>query len=406
MDVNNSPFAVAARLRNRAAGGNNTGEKEPKGVEQGRYNAPGSQKGKTEAAMKRAYSDRAELKPESMATGQVTFTILIFLAAAYPWILPYLYLLFSLVAIPLRIYDFLIASPRNAFFLLDFCYWVNISTIVFLVLPPMYRDPRVESALYALADGPVAFGMLAWECAWVLSSKEHTISVLIHLLPGLAMYAHHHLPRLQSWGQLAYCLPLLKSPSTALHFTSCVSLEAPLAASLTKHWISTTLVWLIAAPVVFYIMWQLVYWFVVQICCRKYIKKNNLDTSFKCLARRAIRSDSVLADIVLRGSVNRQICMYGMLQLLFTLGTLCFFVPTYYSWHLALVWQVLKFFIPMYYGARHFCHRLIQAAISEGIRDRRAEARRKKYGEDAVTGSLFSGGSESTEEVSQPTKQK
>ena len=349
-------------------------------------------------------SSSPALKAESMATGSVVFALLIFLAAAYPFVLPYLYLVFSVVALPLRAYDFLIASPRNAFFLFDFCYFVNASVIAFLVLPPAYRDPHWEAALYALADGPVAFGMLAWQCAWVLSSKEHTISVLIHLLPGLAMYSHHHLPRLSSWHQLKECLPLLQSPTSAMHFSSCVSLEAPLAESLSKHWISTTLVWLIAAPMAFYVMWQFIYWLVVQVCCRGIIKRGNLDTSFKCLARRALRSDSILAEIVLKGSPQRQIFMYGFLQALFTLGTLAVFVPTYYSWHIALLWQVFKFLLPMYYGARHFCHRLIQAAISEGIRNRRAEARRLKYGEDVLSGSLFSGGSESTEEVSQPLR--
>lgn len=359
-------------------------------------------KGVDKTKHKRSYSDRSELKPKSMASGSFMFALLIFLAAAYPFILPYVYLVFGAIAIPLRIYDFLISSPYNAFFLLDFCYFVNISTFVFLALPPAYRDPRAEAALYALADGPVAFGMLAWECAWVLSSKEHTISVLIHLLPGLGMYAHHHLPRLSSWRQLAACLPLLKSPGTALHFTSCVSLEAPLSAALARHWVSTTLIWLLAAPMAFYVTWQMLYWLIVQVCCRKYIKRKNLDTSFKCLARRAIRSDSKLADLVLQGSPQRQVFMFGFLQLLFTIGTLLVFIPTYFSWHIALLWQVVKFLVPQYYGARHFCHRLIASAISEGIRNKRKEARREKRGDDALSLSIFSGGSESTEEVCQP----
>lgn len=352
------------------------------------------------------------LRPHTMTTGNIVFAVLIFLAAAYPFILPYVYLIFSCVALPMRIYDFAFTqSGKNVFFLLDFCYWVNTACIVFLILPPAYRDPHIEASLYALADGPVSFALIAWQCAWVMSSQEHTISVLIHLLPGLAMYAHHHLPRLSSWSQIAYCAPLLKSPATALQFTACVSLEAPQAAqvTMTKHWISTTCIWLFAVPLVFYMVWQVSYWFFVQVVYRRYIKTNNLDTSFKCLARRAVRSNSVLADICLQGSTNRQICMFGFMQLIFTMMTLVFFVPTYYSWHAALLLQVFKFFLPMYYGARHFCNRLIQAAISEGIRVRRVEARqRRKMGlehHEGFSESLFSGGgSETTDEVCQPVK--
>eukprot|EP00889_Picochlorum_renovo_P001458 jgi/Picre1/28488/NNA_003892.t1 len=322
------------------------------------------------------------LRPHTMTTGNIVFAVLIFLAAAYPFILPYVYLIFSCVALPIRVYDFAFTqSGKNVFFLLDFCYWVNTACIVFLILPPAYRDPHIEASLYALADGPVSFALLAWQCAWVMSSQEHTISVLIHLLPGLAMYAHHHLPRLSSWSQIAYCAPLLKSPATALQFTACVSLEAPEAAQVTM---TQTLD-------------------IDNVVYRRYIKTNNLDTSFKCLARRAVRSNSVLADICLQGSTNRQICMFGFMQLIFTMMTLVFFVPTYYSWHAALLLQVFKFFLPMYYGARHFCNRLIQAAISEGIRVRRVEARqRRKMGlehHEGFSESLFSGGgSETTDE--------
>jgi hypothetical protein len=317
----------------------------------------------------------SHLSENRMILGHFVFAALIFLAAAYPFVLPYVYLIFALVALPMRFVDYMFLQPRKKFFLLDFCYWVNLLTCIFLIIPPAFRDPHIEASLYALADGPVSFALIYWQNAWVMSSQEHYISVLVHLLPGLAMYAHRHLPRLSSWSQIAECAPLFKHASTALDFTSCVLLQAPQPAELTmsKHWVTTTCVWLVLVPMVFYMAWQLLYWFMVQIVFKEYIRKTDCDTSFKCLARRAVRSNSTIGRIVLAGSVNRRVFMFGFFQSLYTFGTLLIFSPTYFSWHLALVYQTAKFIFPLYFGAKHVCSNLIMRAISEGIRARRGE---------------------------------
>jgi hypothetical protein len=115
-------------------------------------------------------------------------------------------------------------------------------------------------------------------------------SVLIHLLPGLAMAAHHHLP-----------------PHTAAP-------GLPRAPSGT--WDCG--VWLLAAPLAFYMAWQAAYYFAVQVLARRYICQHKLDTSYRCLTRRAQRANNVWARIVLRGSTQRRIVFYGLLQLAFT----------------------------------------------------------------------------------------
>lgn len=189
---------------------------------------------------------------------------LLLTAGAYPWALPWILVAFTAVGLPCRIYDFATADNAvNAFFLLDFCYWVNIATALYLLLPSLH-DARLEAALYALADGPVAGALVVWQCAWVFSSSDHTLSVLIHLLPGLAMYAQHHLPRLGSLGQLRTCMPHLTAAATALELNSCIAAAVPARsppAGPPEH----PAVWLLAAPLAFYAAWQLVYFLVVQV---------------------------------------------------------------------------------------------------------------------------------------------
>lgn len=313
---------------------------------------------------------RAELHPGRFAAGSLIFTCIVFLAAAYPFILPHLFLAFSLIALPLRAYDFTIVNPRNTFFLLDFCYFVNIGVVIFLLLPAEGRDPRVEAALYALAEGPVAGAIAAWQTAWVFSSIEHTISVLIHLMPGLAMYAHRHLPRVTTWNQIMSCIPKLQRAATALNFSGCITDKGPLSSGLPLEW-KTCMMWLVLAPMLFYGVWQLIYFLAVQVLFENTIRKDNLDTSYKCLARRAARADNLLARIVLQGKIRRRVFLFGILQAAYTAAALLVLaVPTYYSWHLAFLWQVTKFVLPVHYGARHLFSRLLKAAISDAVRQR------------------------------------
>jgi hypothetical protein len=59
------------------------------------------------------------------------------------------------------------------FYLIDFCYFVNIATAVFLVWFP--NNPQLEALVYALADGPIAGALVAWQCPWVFGSGEHQV---------------------------------------------------------------------------------------------------------------------------------------------------------------------------------------------------------------------------------------
>jgi hypothetical protein len=284
-----------------------------------------------------AAAQPAELRASRLAAGSAMFASLIFLAAAYPFALPHAFLAFLAVALPYRIYHFTIITPHNAFFLGDFCYSINLAVAAFLLAPPRRQDPRLAAALYVLAEGPVAAALSAWQCAWVFSSAEHTVSVLIHLLPGLAMYAHRHLPRLTSWAQLAGCAPRLGAAATALQFAGCVAdaAPAPLAPALP---LDRPALWLLAAPMAFFAAWQALYFLVVQVACGPLIRRRRLDTSYRCLARRAARADNALARLVLRGSTARRLALYAALQAAFTVAALLAAAPTYYSWHAAFVW--------------------------------------------------------------------
>ncbi|EFJ47524.1 hypothetical protein VOLCADRAFT_105085 [Volvox carteri f. nagariensis] len=309
----------------------------------------------------------------------------------------------------------------------------NLACCAFLLFRP--EDPRLEAAVYVLCEGPLAAALIAWQCAWLMVSPDHVISVLIHLMPGLAMYCHRYLafsrqPLLLA-GRLARAL-LGKADTwaiaasgaaevagigfndsssnnnnnnnnTQLALRSVIALqgrrlaalaaisqgqipcpkwatasspsspavvheaagglnEEPVALSVNAvkaavtHELAGSC--FAAAPLAFYLAWQLIYFLLVQVAFRRVILSGGYDTSYRALARRAQRANSPLNSLVRRGSVARRLFMYGLLQFLFTLVTQALAVTTYHSFVAATAWQVVKFVVPLYLGACHQCQRL------------------------------------------------
>ena len=88
--------------------------------------------------------------------------------------------------------------------------------------------------------------MLTWQ--WFVH-----YSVLIHALPGMALFAHRYAP----------------VPSAVLEGIARVSpATARWAALPSSAPVETSLLWTFATPLAFYGAWQLMYFLVVQVSCR------------------------------------------------------------------------------------------------------------------------------------------
>lgn len=117
-----------------------------------------------------------------------------------------------------------------------------------------------------MADGPLAGALAVWQCALVFGSSSHYISVMIHLFPGLAVFAHKWAggPKtlrgmsscaVQSYSRLRQHLPL----SSALQCWG----EPPSPPPADPE--ASTLLWTLFAPLAFYCAWQFFYWLIVQV---------------------------------------------------------------------------------------------------------------------------------------------
>lgn len=202
--------------------------------------------------------------------GVLVFAALVAVAVAAPAYLPWLFVAFCSTVLPWRCVSFVRQSW--GFYLIDFCYFVNLAVLAFLLAAP--ADPRAEALVAALADGPLAGALLAWQCPWVFSSAEHATSVLMHLLPGLAMYGFRYFTPtgLRGWRAAA--------ASTAAAARG----QAPTLGGVPPP-ASPHAAWLVGAPLAFYVAWQALYFAVVQLLCRRLILARGYETSYSCLAR-------------------------------------------------------------------------------------------------------------------------
>jgi hypothetical protein len=111
-------------------------------------------------------------------------------------------------------------------------------------------------------------------------------STLMHLLPGLAVFAHRHYtpPALRGWrGLLGTAYRGVAAAASAL-FGRAAAPANPAAAA--AAWARPALLprpepwgrWLVVAPLVFYLAWQLFYFLVVQVVYGSFIKEGGYDT--------------------------------------------------------------------------------------------------------------------------------
>ncbi|GAX75176.1 hypothetical protein CEUSTIGMA_g2620.t1 [Chlamydomonas eustigma] len=363
------------------------------------------------------------MEPLQFTLGVLLLCIIIFSLGSCPWALPYLYLGLACVGLPWRAWTYV--RRGYGFFLIDFCYFANAAVILWLLFgtnslslavtkihnkgslvqkgcpqrtdnhPTPFTCPQgpqnpgsssvpslhyststsaagIQAAVYSLAEGPLAAALIAWQCAWVLGSVEHTTSVLVHLLPGLVMYSLHHLSSSQRKDTNHYvqdcCLVLLSDRDICKPgCDSAACSDALLLPHIRGTW-SQVLTWHLAVPILGYLVWQFLYWFVVQVFCLKLITKKGYDTSYRALARRAAKANNWIHRFVRRGSINRRIVLFGVFQFAFTVATLAVALVTYYSPILAAIWQVVKLTVPLYYGATYQLQQLPQKGVRKGVR--------------------------------------
>mmetsp|Transcript_45767 Transcript_45767/g.112195 ORF Transcript_45767/g.112195 Transcript_45767/m.112195 type:complete len:439 (+) Transcript_45767:199-1515(+) len=172
-----------------------------------------------------------------------------FITGAAPELLPYWYTVKSVVLLLLRWYIY----RRNKwhYFLFDFCYLVNVLTLVFLW---GFRDNvTLFNLCCSFALGPLFVATITWGNSLVFHSEDKVTSVFIHLAPAMALYAVRFYP--------SDAFPLCRDA----------------ARCSISYW--NAAVW----PLVPYLVWQLLYYLRVEWWAAQRVRERGYVTSFNYL---------------------------------------------------------------------------------------------------------------------------
>jgi len=105
---------------------------------------------------------------------------------------------------------------KNHFFMLDFCYFVQVSAVLQSLMCWVGSDSGFCSswfkANFVLSHGPLAVAILAWQNSIVFHSLDKMTSFYIHIMPALTCY-------LQRWDVIPGSIP---AEGLSLSFTEAI----------------------------------------------------------------------------------------------------------------------------------------------------------------------------------------
>lgn len=142
---------------------------------------------------------------------------------------------------------------KYQFFLIDFCYYSNTLTIIYLVLHP--NNQLLYNIVFAFDSGPLLMAVIYLRNSFVPHSIEQMTNLLLHTLPSLSLWS-------------------LK----AFECSKCMSSMVPL--SLWEYVKNSALV---------YLVWNLMYSFIVFYLASELIEKNGYMTFYKLVMGTDIR---------------------------------------------------------------------------------------------------------------------
>eukprot|EP01128_Nolandella_sp_AFSM9_P009086 TRINITY_DN5725_c0_g1_i1.p1 TRINITY_DN5725_c0_g1~~TRINITY_DN5725_c0_g1_i1.p1 ORF type:complete len:405 (+),score=78.10 TRINITY_DN5725_c0_g1_i1:105-1319(+) len=232
----------------------------------------------------------------SFILGLLLIVITEYLVLDHQELLPHFY---TLLMLPLMIYRFFAYHKANYhYFMLDFCYYMQIMSILLIYFLP--HDVRYFKLFFGLANGPLLNSVIMWANKLILHDIDKLTSIFIHIYPPLLSYAFrwssHYDPE---W------IFAVDSPDNQLDR------------------------WDFICMLVGYFVWQIFYWVKVELMDKKKLRENkDLVTSARWLGEVRPHAYYVwVKKMVPRAQPEMTLILT---QLVYTAITLCF-IPYMYS---------------------------------------------------------------------------
>mmetsp|Transcript_52250 Transcript_52250/g.127634 ORF Transcript_52250/g.127634 Transcript_52250/m.127634 type:complete len:518 (-) Transcript_52250:321-1874(-) len=247
------------------------------------------------------------------------FTEYVFLKQM-PWVKAW-YTLVVLVLYGLRYIMY--HTDKLHYFLIDFCYVINLLLLFTLHL---YPNSQVLFKLsFALSTGPVPVAIIAWRNSLVFHSLDKVTSVVIHLLPCGIVYCMRWFPEELLGGDLQ------PDPHTTFYE-------------------------MMVRPFIVYFYWQIAYILKTQVVDRKRMSSNpDVWTSARWLSRHRTSKGFINKFINSKGTDEDKInLMMSMMQLIYTALTLLPICVLYESFIAHTIYLIVICWFCVHNGAGYY----------------------------------------------------
>lgn len=247
----------------------------------------------------------------SFLVGVLLLMLTEYLFISYP---SYLYVAYTIILVPLLMWRFITYhQQKHHYFLLDFCYFANLLTLLWLYKWP--HNLALFKVTFALTSGPLLMAVVAWSNSLVFHDIDRITSLFIHLYPPLVFYAERwHGP----------------SPS---HFSS-----------LSHSFDTSQLKFSLWIPLVFYILWQAFYFLKTEVLDRSKFKTDKeIVTSVRWLTQ--IKPHFVYKLLVQHNIHINPNLLLASFQLIYTAFMLS---PTLFFYNHQILHQAIILFVFLY----------------------------------------------------------
>jgi len=271
----------------------------------------------------------------SFTLGVVIIVLSEWIALRMPSAFPHFYFLLMGILLSWRYISY--KADKFQYFMLDFCYYVNLSVALQYFFAP--GNNLWFKANYIFAMGPLCCAIIVWRNSLVFHSLDKVTSFFLHALPPMTM----HLIR---WDFIPELSRALKSSGD------------PLAFSLLDFFLF---------PLIAYLVWQTCYLLLTEkLLAHKFREDPELITALRYLAQdrksstnkamhKFLRQKGVLAEgEFLDPDTWKCKAMFILIQLGYTIVTILHVPLLYYSYSLSCVYLALIFTWGTWNGASYY----------------------------------------------------
>ncbi|ELU16598.1 hypothetical protein CAPTEDRAFT_101188, partial [Capitella teleta] len=110
--------------------------------------------------------------------------LITFMLTRAPWLMSYYYAVTLPILMIIRAVNY--SKYKWQFFLLDFCYFANLVTYVFIWALPW--QPEFSAVVFGICNGALPWAAIIFRNSLVLHSVDKVTSVFIHLLPSILTF--------------------------------------------------------------------------------------------------------------------------------------------------------------------------------------------------------------------------